>query len=295
MHDSYDVLVAGAGPAGSEFAFRMACLGYRVLVLEKGALDREKSCGGGIQTQEIIEFGPLPEDVVEVDLSISPFIVKGSKTHLETNALIIATGAQAKRLEIPGAGDDEFWQKGVSTCAICDGAAPIFKDKHIYIVGGGDSAVEESLFLTKFASKVFIVHRRDKLRASKIMAIKAMNHPKIEILWNSEVVEILGDKIVTHVVIKNSQTNKEEKREAGGVFFAIGHTPNTAFLKGQLTLNEKGYILVKKGSSYTNKEGVFAAGDVQDFVYRQAVTAAGFGCMAALDAQRWLEEGFSGI
>lgn len=232
----------------------------------------------------------LTEDVESVDLSKRPFLVNGSTTKVKAESLIIATGATAKRLEIPGAGDGEFWQKGVTACAICDGAAPIFKNRPLFVIGGGDSAVEEAVFLTKYGSRIYIVHRRDQLRASKIMAERAMKHPKIEILWNSVIEKIAGDQIVRKVVLKNLATGKLEEKDAGGVFFAIGHQPNTGFLKGQIKTNETGYILVKNGSTRTSCEGVFAAGDVQDPTYRQAVTAAGTGCMAALDAERWLTE-----
>jgi thioredoxin reductase (NADPH) len=205
-------------------------------------------------------------------------------------SLIIATGATAKRLQIEGCGDHEFWQKGVSACAVCDGAAPIFKNQPLFVIGGGDSAVEEAIFLTKYASKVFLVHRRDQLRASKIMADRVLNHPKIEVLWNSEIAKVLGDSRVRKVLIRRQGSSHLEEKEAGGVFFAIGHQPNTSFLKGQLPTNDVGYALVKSGTTYTSVAGVFAAGDVQDARYRQAVTAAGSGCMAALDAERWLTE-----
>jgi thioredoxin reductase (NADPH) len=214
--------------------------------------------------------------------------VNGSKTKWEAESVIIATGATAKRLEIDGAGDDQFWQKGVTACAVCDGAAPIFRNKPLFVIGGGDSAVEEAIFLTKYGSRVYIVHRRDELRASKIMAARALKHPKIEILWNSAIEKIEGDQIVRKVRLKNLQDGRTEEREAAGVFFAIGHQPNTAFLGGQLALNQAGYIVVKSGETHTSVEGVFAAGDVQDPTYRQAVSAAGSGCMAALDAERWL-------
>jgi len=232
----------------------------------------------------------LTEDVESVDLTKRPFSVNGSSRKVKAEALIIATGATAKRLEIPGAGDGEFWQKGVTACAVCDGAAPIFKNRPLFVIGGGDSAVEEAIFLTKYGSRVYIVHRRGELRASKIMAKRAMHHPKIEILWNTVIEKISGDQIVRKVLLKNLSDGRTEEREAGGVFFAIGHEPNTEFLKGQLDLNPTGYILVKSGSTRTSSEGVFAAGDVQDPTYRQAVTAAGSGCMAALDAERWLSE-----
>jgi thioredoxin reductase (NADPH) len=230
----------------------------------------------------------LTEDVESVDFSKRPFVVTGSNTQVTAEAVIIATGATAKRLEIEGAGDGEFWQKGVTACAVCDGAAPIFRGKPLFVIGGGDSAVEEAVFLTKYGSIVYLVHRRDELRASKIMAERAKNHPKIKILWNSAIEKISGDKVVRGIRLKNLVTGKQEEMEAAGVFFAIGHQPNTAFLQGQLPLDPTGYILVKPGTSYTSVKGVFAAGDVQDHVYRQAVTAAGSGCMAALDAERYL-------
>ncbi len=230
------------------------------------------------------------EDVSEVDFSKRPFLVRGSKTHVKADAVIIATGATAKRLEIQGAGDGEFWQKGVTACAVCDGAAPIFRNQPLFVIGGGDSAVEEALFLTKYGSRVFVVHRRDALRASKIMAERLLKHPKVEMLWNSAVERVMGDQIVRKVLIKNLVTGAVEERPAGGVFFAIGHQPNTSFLKGQLKTNPAGYILVESGTTHTSLQGIFAAGDVQDPRYRQAVTAAGSGCMAALDAERWLAE-----
>jgi len=241
---------------------------------------------------QALRFGTtiLTEDVKSVDLSKRPFEVIGTKNQVLADSVIIATGATAKRLDIKGAGDGEFWQKGVTACAVCDGAAPIFRDKHLYVIGGGDSAVEEAVFLTKYGSKVFLVHRRDELRASKIMAQRAIDHPKIEILWSNVIEEVKGDTVVKSVVLKDLKTNQSKEVEAAGVFFAIGHQPNTAFLNGQLDLDETGYIQVKPGSTYTNIEGVFAAGDVQDHVYRQAVTAAGSGCMAAIDCERWLTE-----
>jgi len=230
----------------------------------------------------------LTEDVTAVDLSSHPFKVTANKTSAEADALIIATGATAKRLDIEGAGDGEFWQKGVSACAVCDGAAPLFRNKPLFVIGGGDSACEEAIFLTKFGSKVFLVHRRDKLRASKIMAERAMNHPKVEILWDSVVTKVEGSDVVGSVTIQNVHTKSEEKREAGGLFFATGFIPNVGFLNGQLELESNNYIKVTPGTTNTSVEGVFAAGDVQDHEWRQAVTAAGSGCMAALSAERWL-------
>jgi thioredoxin reductase (NADPH) len=230
----------------------------------------------------------VTEDVVSIELKGKPFVAKGSPTTVQADAVIIATGATAKRLDIQGTRDGEFWQKGVSACAVCDGAAPIFRNKELYVIGGGDSAVEEAIFLTKYGKMVYIVHRRDQLRASKIMCARAFDHPKIQILWDSVIDKVEGDQVVQSVTIKNIKTGAVDQKEAGGVFFAIGHQPNTSFLNGQIALDETGYIKVAPYSTRTSVEGVFAAGDVQDHVYRQAVSAAGSGCMAALDAERWL-------
>lgn len=240
--------------------------------------------------KQALRFGTiiLTEDVVDVDFSKHPFTVKGSQNSHQALSVIIATGATANRLEIPGAGEDGFWQRGVTACAVCDGAMPIFRNRPLFVIGGGDSAVEEAVFLTKFGSKVYIVHRRDKLRASKIMQQRALSHPKIEVLWDSVVTQVMGDKVVGSVMIKNVNTNIETKYDAGGVFFAVGHTPNTAFMKNQIHLHDNGYIKVKPGTCQTNIDLVFAAGDAQDHVYRQAITAAGSGCMAAIEAEREL-------
>lgn len=232
----------------------------------------------------------LTEDVVGVDLKTHPFVVKGNKTSVQADAVIIATGATAKRLDVPGTRDGEFWQKGVTACAVCDGAAPIFRNRPLFVFGGGDTAVEEATFLTKFGSKVHLVHRRDELRASKIMQKRAMEHPKISIIWNSVLEKVEGDSVVQAIELRDVKTGQVTRHEAGGVFFAIGHQPNTGFLEGQIELDSTGYIVVKPNTTYTSVPGVFAAGDVQDHVYRQAVSAAGSGCMAALDAERWLSE-----
>lgn len=228
------------------------------------------------------------EDVISIDLSKRPFHIVAKKREILSEAVIIATGATARKLDIPGTRDGELWQKGVTACAVCDGAMPIFRNRDLYVIGGGDSAMEEAIFLTKFGSKVHIIHRRDELRASKIMGDRAKAHPKIEIHWSHVLEKVTGDPVVQHVILKNLKTGEQFERPAGGVFFAIGHQPNTDFLKGQLETDSQGYLLVKHGSSNTSVEGVFAAGDVQDHVYRQAITAAGSGCMAALDAERWL-------
>ncbi len=228
----------------------------------------------------------LTDDVNEVDFSQRPYKVIGNKHQHVADSVIIATGASANRLYIPGTRDGEFWQRGVTACAVCDGAMPIFRNKDLYVIGGGDSVCEEATFLTKFGSHVYIVHRRDELRASKIMQQRAMNHPKITILWDTVLTTVEGDEVVKSVTLKNVKTGEETKHEAGGVFFAIGHTPNTAFLKSQIDLHETGYIKVTQGSCRTSKELVYACGDAQDHVYRQAITAAGTGCMAAMEAER---------
>ncbi len=232
----------------------------------------------------------MTEDVLSVDLKSAPFTIKGSSLTVQADAVIIATGATAKRLDVPGTRDEEFWQKGVTACAVCDGAAPIFRNKELFVFGGGDTAVEEAIFLTKYGSKVYLVHRRDQLRASKIMSDRALSHPKIEIIWNHQLVRVEGENVVGSVTLKNVQTGQDVKKTAGGVFFAIGHQPNVSFLEGQIELEANEYIKVAANSTQTNIPGVFAAGDVQDHIYRQAVSAAGSGCMAALDAERYLSE-----
>lgn len=240
--------------------------------------------------KQALRFGTkvLSDDVLKVDLSKHPYTITGKNHSHLADSIIVATGATANRLDIPGGGDHEFWQRGVTACAVCDGAAPIFRNQKLYVVGGGDSAVEEAIFLTKFGSKVYLVHRRDQLRASKIMQQRALSHPKIEILWDSVITSIGGDSVVRHVTIKNLKTNHESVHDAGGVFFAVGHTPNTKFLDGQVALHENGYIKVVPGSCQTSVDLVYAAGDVYDHVYRQAITAAGSGCMAAIEVEREL-------
>jgi thioredoxin reductase (NADPH) len=248
-----------------------------------------------LMRQQSINFGTkvLTDDVVDVDLSVHPFKIKtlGEK-ELEALSIIVATGARANYLGLES--EDRFKNAGVSACAVCDGALPRFRNKPLVVVGGGDSAMEEATFLTKFGSTVYVVHRRDKLRASKIMADRALANEKIEVKWNSVIDEVLGNETegVTGVRIHSTlDENQTEELEAAGYFAAIGHTPNTDFLKGQLELTEKGYVKwTTAARSYTSVEGVFAAGDVADDYYRQAITAAGTGCMAALDAERWLAD-----
>lgn len=226
------------------------------------------------------------EDVVQLDLSKKPFFVKSNNQTVNAHAIVLATGAYAKRLDIPG--DKEFWAKGVSACAVCDGALPIFRGKELAVVGGGDSACEEAIFLTKYASKVYLILRRDEFRASKVMAERVKHNSKITILTEKTVTQILGDQMIKEIVIEDVKTKKTENLPVGGLFYAIGHNPNTSLVQGQIDLDETGYAIVKPNSTETSVEGFFAAGDVSDKKYRQAVTAAGMGCMAALDAERWL-------
>ena len=231
-------------------------------------------------------------DCKRVDLSRRPFVVIGEDdAEYRAHSIIIATGATANWMGLPN--EQRLAQSGggVSACAVCDGALPIFRDKVLAVVGGGDSAVEEATYLTKFASKVYIIHRRDELRASKIMAERAKSNPRIAFQWNKVVVDVLGDAMISGVKLQDTATKKESTLEVGGLFMAIGHTPATAFLEGQLELDAKKYIkLADPYRSTTSVEGVFAAGDCVDSVYRQAITAAGMGCKAAIDAERWLGE-----
>ncbi len=307
----HKVVIIGSGPAGYTAAIYAARADLEPLLYEgffsgpaggqlmtTTEVENYPGFPKGITGPELMEafrsqaerFGTtiLTEDVQSVDFQKYPFVITAKSGVVSAQSVIIATGATARRLDVPGTKEGEFWQKGVTACAVCDGAMPIFREKHLYVIGGGDTAVEEAIFLTKFGSKVFIVHRRDSLRASKIMVDRALAHPKIEILWNHLLECVEGDSVVRSVTLKDIQTNKTSKREAGGVFFAIGHEPNTTFLQGQLELHPNGYIKVEPGTCRTSKEGIFAAGDVQDHVYRQAVTAAGSGCMAALELERWL-------
>jgi thioredoxin reductase (NADPH) len=230
------------------------------------------------------------EDIVSVDFSSHPFTLKTSEDdEVKVLAVIIATGARANWLNLPNEQRLAHSGGGVSACAVCDGALPVYKDKVLLVVGGGDSAIEEAEYLTKFASKVVLVHRRDELRASSIMRERAKSNPKIEFKWNSVVIDVLGDKLITGVRLQDTITKEESDLSCGGLFIAIGHTPNTAFLDGQIRLDKKGFIVTPKSwRTATSVEGVFAAGDVMDPYYKQAISAAGTGCMAALDAERWI-------
>ena len=242
--------------------------------------------------QQAVNFGTrvITDDVVQLDFDARPFKLTASDGQTyEALAVIVATGARANYLGLPS--EAEYKNHGVSACAVCDGALPRFRNRPLVVVGGGDSAVEEADYLTKFAGKVHLVHRRDELRASKIMARRAMDNPKIEIQWNRTLDEVLGNDAdgVTGVRLKSTAGEPDLVLDASGVFLSIGHTPNTAFLEGKLELTEKKYVKwTTPWRTYTSVEGVFAAGDVADDYYRQAVTAAGTGCMAALDAERWL-------
>lgn len=231
----------------------------------------------------------ITETVEKVDLSSRPFkySLEWSEEQHTADTIIFATGASAKRMNLPG--EDTYWQRGISACAVCDGAVPIFRNKPLVVIGGGDSAAEEAMYLTKYGSKVYVLVRKDKLRASKTMATRLVNHPKVEVLYNTVGVEAKGDgKLLKHVRVKTK--DEERDLEANGLFYAIGHEPATMLVKSQIDTDEDGYIVTKPGTSYTSVKGVFAAGDVQDKRYRQAVTSAGSGCIAALECERLLAE-----
>ena len=307
------VIIIGSGPAGHTAAIYAGKALLEPLMFE-GFMAGGIAAGGQLTTTTVIEnFPGFPTGidgselmmqmrqqslnsgaqiqtltVDSVDFSSKPFKVNVGNDTYTADTLIIATGATAKRMGLKG--DTEFWQKGISACAICDGGLPIFRNKKIVVIWGGDAAMEEAIHLTHFASEVVVLVRKDTLRASKAMQERALNNPKITFMRNTEAEEALGDKFLTGVSVINNKTGEKSLIECAGLFYAIGHQPNTAFLNGQLELDEAGYILTKPGTTQTSVAGVFAAGDVQDKKYRQAITSAGSGCMAALEAEKYLQE-----
>jgi thioredoxin reductase (NADPH) len=301
-----DMIIVGSGPAGLTAAIYSARARLNPLMIEG------EEAGGQLMTTTEVENYPgfdhgitgpdlvsvmrkqaekfgtrfITRNVSKVDFSDRPFKVWIGKDLYLAKTVVISTGASAKYLGLPS--EKKYMNRGVSACATCDGA--FFRDVEVGVVGGGDTAMEEAQFLTRFAKKVYLIHRRHEFRASKIMTERTLHNPKIEVLWNSEVSEIHGDeKFMNSITLKNTVDGKTRKMELQGLFLAIGHKPNTDLFKGILDMNEVGYLKTKPGSTYTNISGVFASGDAQDPVYRQAITAAGTGCMAAIDAERWLE------
>ncbi|MFT5170401.1 MAG: thioredoxin reductase (NADPH) [Candidatus Marinamargulisbacteria bacterium] len=240
--------------------------------------DQAIKCGTRIETKT----------VDKVDFSQHPYKLYIGDRCVEASTIIIATGATAKRMRLPG--EEKYWQKGISACAVCDGGLPIFRNKQLVVIGGGDTAAEEATYLTKFAEKVTVLVRRNEMRASKVMQERLLSNKKVEVLWETVAVEAQGEALLGSLRIKNLKTDEESLIESKGLFYAIGHTPNTEFLDGQLETDETGYIKTIPGTTNTNLPGVFACGDVQDKIYRQAVTAAGSGCMSALDAEKFLVE-----
>jgi thioredoxin reductase (NADPH) len=300
-----NIVILGGGPAGLTAAIYAARANLAPLVIEGGA------AGGQLMLTTLVEnypgfedavMGPalmqamrsqaarvgvefVPEDAAEVTLGERPFVVTTQAgQRVEARALIVATGASARLLGLPG--ESRLMGRGVSTCATCDGF--FFRKRDVVVVGGGDSAMEEALYLGNIAKSVTVIHRRDRLRASKIMQDRAFAHPAIRFIWDAEVEDIAGDGVVSGVRLRNVKTGQQSEHKTDGVFVAIGHIPNTALFRGQLELDEQGYIRLRERTS-TSVAGVFAAGDVHDHTYRQAVTAAAFGCMAAIDAERWLQ------
>ena len=307
----HHVIIIGSGPAGLTAAIYAARANLQPLVIEGEPSSSSDQPGGqlmlttdvenfpgfpeGIMGPELMikfrdqamRFGAefLTEKVTAVDFSDRPFKLSVRDRQFTADAVIVSTGAQSLMLGLEA--ESRLLGYGLSTCATCDGF--FFRNQEIAVAGGGDSAVEEATFLTKFASKVTMIHRRDTLRASKIMQERAFNNPKIEFLWNSVVDDLVGDTKLEGAVVRNVLTNEVTTLPVAGLFVAIGHRPNTDLFKGVLDMEDNGYLITRPGTSYTNVPGVFACGDVQDYTYRQAVTAAGSGCMAAIDCERWLE------
>ena len=301
----FDVIIIGAGPAGYTAGIYCSRAGYDTLMLsgilpggqlvnttevenypgfEKGIMGPDLMIEMRKQTQRM-GTTIIDDEAVDVDFRRKPYKVLTTSEEYEGKAIIIATGANPRKLGLSG--EEKLGGKGVSYCATCDG--PFFRNQELIVVGGGDSAIEEATFLTKFATTVHVVHRRDELRASQIMQDRAFANEKIKFHWDSQVTDIKGEQKVEEVVIKNSKSGEEKSMKVGGLFVAIGHEPNTKLFKNQIDLDDEGYVIVKNRTE-TNIEGVFAAGDVHDKRYRQAVTAAGFGCMAAIDVDKYLTE-----
>lgn len=307
------VCIIGSGPAGHTAAIYAARAELAPILFE-GMLANGVAAGGQLTTTSEVENYPgfphgilgmelctsfraqserfgtkiYTETVTRVDLSRRPFVVRSDERTVTADTLIIATGAVARRMHFTGADESGFWNRGVSACAVCDGALPLFRNKPIMVIGGGDSAMEEAMFMTRYGSKVYIVHRRDELRASKIMQRRVTSSPKIELIYSHVPVEAHGDTLLRAVTLESTKTHERRRVEVSGLFFAIGHDPATKFLDGQLELDADGYIVTKPGAAETSVAGVFACGDVQDKKWRQAITAAGSGCMAALQAEHFL-------
>lgn len=309
----HKLIIIGSGPAAHTAAIYASRANLAPILFE-GLLAGGVAAGGQLTTTtEVENFPGFPEGISgpelmsrmraqslkcgttiktqtvdKVELSHRPFKVYSDGEIYETQALIIATGATAKRMNVEG--EDLLWQKGISACAVCDGALPVYRNKDLVVIGGGDTAAEEATFLTKYGRKVYVVHRRDSLRASKAMQERLLANPKITMIWNSVLIAAVGQQKLEGVKLQNVLTKEESFLPANGLFYAIGHTPNTSFLNGQVELDDAQYIKTKPGTTLTNVPGVFACGDVQDKVYRQAITAAGTGCMAALEAEKYLHE-----
>ncbi|MDP6231265.1 MAG: thioredoxin-disulfide reductase [Nitrospinaceae bacterium] len=312
MADVKDLVIIGSGPAGHTAAIYAGRANLKPFMFEGYVVGG--SAGGqlttttdvenypgfpeGIQGPELMQlfrkqaerFGTemVGEDVTEVDFSKRPFTIKSEQREVQAKAVIIATGATARRMGVPN--EEKMWNNGMSACAVCDGALPFFRNQPLLVVGGGDTAVEEADYLTKFGSVVYLVHRRDELRASKIMQKRAFDNAKMEIIWDTVLEDAIGEDFVTGARVKNIKSGEVKDIPVAGIFYAIGHTPNTKAFEEQIDLDETGYIKVKAGTQESSVEGVFAAGDVHDHKYRQAITAAGSGCASALEAERWLAE-----